>query len=109
MWRGCSPPLPRSARSSSSSRPIPRARSACRTSTTEPMSKLGLIAGGGGLPLEVLKACQTADRPVFVIRLKGYADPALAGVDGLDAGLAELGKTIKALKAARCQAVCFAG
>jgi DUF1009 family protein len=73
------------------------------------MSKLGLIAGGGGLPLEILKACERADRPVFVIRLKGFADPALAPFDGLDAGLAELGKTFKALKTARCQAVCFAG
>jgi DUF1009 family protein len=73
------------------------------------MSKLGLIAGGGGLPLEILKACDAADRPVFVVRLKSYADPALAAYDGLDAGLAELGKTFKALKAARCTAVCFAG
>jgi DUF1009 family protein len=73
------------------------------------MSKLGLIAGGGGLPLEIVKACQTADREVFVVRLKGFADPALAAFDGMEAGLAELGKTFKALKAARCQAVCFAG
>ena len=50
------------------------------------MSKLGLIAGGGGLPMEVLKACEAADRPVFVVRLKSYADPALVrrpgGVQG---------------------------
>jgi hypothetical protein len=73
------------------------------------MSKLGLIAGGGGLPLEILNACRTADRPVFVVRLKGMADADLTGAEGIDSGLGELGKTIKALKAARCQAVCFAG
>jgi UDP-2,3-diacylglucosamine hydrolase len=73
------------------------------------MGKLGLIAGGGGLPLEVLDACRAADRPVFVVRLKGFADPALAAFDGIEAGLAELGKTFKALKAARCDSVCFAG
>jgi len=73
------------------------------------MSKLGLIAGGGALPLEVLRACQTAERPTFVVRLKGFADAALAEFEGIDAGLAELGKTIKALKAARCQSICFAG
>lgn len=73
------------------------------------MSKLGLIAGGGALPLEVLRACQTAERPTFVVRLKGFADATLAEFEGIDAGLAELGKTIKALKAARCQSICFAG
>ncbi|MDR3512158.1 MAG: UDP-2,3-diacylglucosamine diphosphatase LpxI [Caulobacteraceae bacterium] len=73
------------------------------------MSKLGLIAGGGGLPLEILSACRAADRPTFVVRLKGFADAALAEFDGVDAGLAEFGKTFKALKQARCEAVCFAG
>ncbi len=61
------------------------------------------------MPLEILKACQAADRPVFVVRLKGLTDPALAAFEGLDAGMAELGKTFKALKAARCRTVCFAG
>jgi DUF1009 family protein len=73
------------------------------------MSKLGLVAGGGGLPLEILNACRIADRPTFVVRLKGFAGPELAQFDGVDAGLAEFGKTFKALKNARCQAVCFAG
>lgn len=73
------------------------------------MTKLGLIAGGGGLPLEIANACRQADRPLFVIRLKGMADPALAAFDGIDAGLAEMGKGMKALKKAGCVAVCFAG
>ena len=73
------------------------------------MTKLGLIAGGGGLPLEILAACQAADRPVFVIRVKGFADPALAAFEGADCGLAEFGKALGALKGAGCQAVCFAG
>jgi UDP-2,3-diacylglucosamine hydrolase len=73
------------------------------------MSKLGLIAGGGALPLEIANACRRADRPLFVIRLKGMADPALNAFDGIDSGLAEMGKGIKALKQAGCGAVCFAG
>jgi DUF1009 family protein len=71
--------------------------------------KLGLIAGGGGLPLEVLRACEAAGRPVFVVRLKGMADPALNEADGADVGLTEVGKVFRALKAARCDAVCLAG
>lgn len=73
------------------------------------MARLGLIAGGGGLPLEIAEHCRRVGRPVFVIRLKGFAEPALAGFDGADVGLAELGKCIKALKRAACEAVCLAG
>ena len=73
------------------------------------MAKLGLIAGGGDLPREIVKACRAADRPIFVIRLKGMADPTLGGEDGYDSGLGELGRTFKALKAQACEAVCFAG
>ncbi|MBV9508708.1 MAG: UDP-2,3-diacylglucosamine diphosphatase LpxI [Caulobacteraceae bacterium] len=73
------------------------------------MSKLGLIAGGGGLPLEIARSCVAAERPFFIIRVKGFADAALAEFPGVEAGLAELGKAIKALKAEHCQTVCFAG
>ena len=73
------------------------------------MSKLGLIAGGGDLPREIIRACHVADRPLFVVRLRGFADPDLGGEDGFDSGLAELGRTLKALKAQACEAVCFAG
>lgn len=73
------------------------------------MTKLGLIAGGGGLPREIVRACEAADRPLLVIRLRGFADPTLGGEGGVDSGLGELGRTIKALKQHGCQAVCFAG
>ena len=73
------------------------------------MAKLGLIAGGGDLPREIVTACRAADRPIFVVRLRGMADPGLGGEDGYDSGLGELGRTFKALKAHACEAVCFAG
>lgn len=73
------------------------------------MSKLGLIAGGGGLPLEIAEHCRDTGRPLFVVRLKGFAGPALGAFDGADVGLAELGKCIKSLKRAACDAVCLAG
>ena len=73
------------------------------------MQKLGLIAGGGSLPLEIAEHCRRAGRPLFVVRLKGFAEPALSAYDGADVGLAELGKCLKALKRAACQAVCLAG
>lgn len=73
------------------------------------MTKLGLIAGGGGLPGAIAQACAEQGRPYFVIRLKGLAEPSLGAHPGEDVGLAELGRCIKALKAAGCERVCFAG
>ena len=73
------------------------------------MSKLGLIAGGGDLPLSIAARCEAEGRPVFVVRLTGFADPHLARYPGLEAGMAEIGRVLTALKKADCQAVCFAG
>jgi hypothetical protein len=41
--------------------------------------------------------------------MKGFEEPALATYPGIVAGVAEIGKTFKALKQAGCQQVCFAG
>jgi UDP-2,3-diacylglucosamine hydrolase len=74
------------------------------------MAKLGLIAGAGGLPGELVRACNAAERPVFVLRLLGLADPALANAaPGVDVGLAEWGKMFQALKRQRCERICFVG
>jgi DUF1009 family protein len=73
------------------------------------MRKLGLIAGGGELPVRLARQCQAVGRPLFVIRLKGMADAALEAFDGIEAGIAELGKGFAALKRAGCEAVCLAG
>ena len=73
------------------------------------MRKLGLIAGGGSLPVEIAEHCQRAGRPLFVIRLKGFAGAGLDPYAGAEVGLAELGKCFKALKRAGCQAICLAG
>ncbi len=73
------------------------------------MSKLGLIAGGGALPVSVAARCEAEGRPVFVVRLAGFADLHLARYPGIEAGMAEFGKILSALKKAGCTGVCFAG
>lgn len=73
------------------------------------MQKLGLIAGGGNLPVEIAEHCQRSGRPLFVIRLKGFAGDGLEPYAGAEVGLAELGKCFKALKRAGCRSVCLAG
>ena len=71
--------------------------------------KLALIAGGGALPLSVAARCEAEGRPVFVVRLAGFADPHLAHYPGLDAGMAEIGRILTAMKKADGRAVCLAG
>lgn len=73
------------------------------------MKKLGLIAGGGSLPVEIAEHCERSGRPLFVVRLKGFAGGGLEPFAGAEVGLAELGKCLKALRRARCEAICLAG
>ena len=73
------------------------------------MGRLGLIAGGGGLPLAIAADCAARGREVFVIRLKGFADPGLGAWPGEDSGLGEFGRSVKALKRAGCDSICLAG
>lgn len=39
------------------------------------MGRLGIIAGGGGLPRRLIESCRAAGRDVFVLALTGAADP----------------------------------
>lgn len=73
------------------------------------MQKLGLIAGGGGLPVEIARHCEQSGRPLFVIRLKGFAGAGLEDYAGAEVGLAEIGKCLKALRRAGCRSICLAG
>jgi DUF1009 family protein len=73
------------------------------------MSKLGLIAGGGGLPLALAEHCRQSGRPYFVIRLRGFADAAMDAHPGDIAGIAEIGRIVKLARDAGCEALCFAG
>lgn len=71
--------------------------------------RLGLIAGGGALPVEIATWRRAAGDPAFVIRLKSFADPALRQFEGADVGIAELGRCFDALARAGCDAVCMVG
>jgi len=73
------------------------------------LRKLGLIAGGGGLPLALAEHCRQAGRPYFVVRLKGFAEPSLGAHPGEAAGIAEIGRIVRLARGAGCEALCFAG
>ncbi len=46
------------------------------TQTSDAPPTLGIIAGGGVMPLRVADAARRAGRPVFAVLLSGFADPA---------------------------------
>ena len=71
--------------------------------------KLGLIAGGGSLPLEIAAWRKASGLPLFVIRLRSFADPALEAYESAEVGIAELGRCFDRLARAGCETVCFAG
>ena len=55
------------------------------------------------------RRCEAEGRPFYVVRIKGFADEALVRYEGQESRIGEFGRTIKLLKAAGCEAVCFAG
>lgn len=70
-------------------------------------SRLGLLAGGGGLPLQVARAEQRHDP--FVVELSGFADQDYSGFSSTEIAVGQFGRIIKALKAENCDAVCLCG
>ncbi|MBI1392564.1 MAG: DUF1009 domain-containing protein [Alphaproteobacteria bacterium] len=72
-------------------------------------TKLGIIMGGGALPLRLADACANQGRPFVAIRLTGFADPAAEAYDGPEIHLGEAGKLARILKDTGCDAVTLAG
>lgn len=73
------------------------------------MTALGIIAGGGDLPIAVAESAQEAGRAVFVVALRGSADDAVARFPHEWAGIGEVGKTLKLLRAHECKDVILVG
>ena len=73
------------------------------------MSKLGIIAGLGQLPVSIATAEQSEGRKVHVFRLAGFEDPALEAFPCETVGLGQIGHLIKRLKAESCDRVVLAG
>jgi hypothetical protein len=73
--------------------------------------KLGVLAGGGQLPRQLVESCRRSGRPVFVVAFKGYTDPATVadGVEHVWTRLGAAGTAIKALRQAGCQELVMAG
>lgn len=79
----------------------------------ENIKKLGLIAGGGSLPLDILNACKDEKRPVHIIVFKGQPQPEnlpkCPHIQVDEVGLASVGKVIKLLKKSGVEDVVLGG
>jgi DUF1009 family protein len=74
------------------------------------LTRLGLIAGGGDLPRKLADHARAAGRPIYVLGIGGFADPALVSeFGGAEVSIGEVGRHIDLLKAAGCSEVVFAG
>lgn len=71
---------------------------------------LGIIAGGGNLPLRLVEACQASGRPYFVLALEGAADMgAIAHLPHKAVHLGAVGEAITHLRNAEVKEVVMAG
>ncbi len=73
------------------------------------MRPLGLIVGGGNLPRELAEAAAAVGRPVFAVRLEGFAADGFDQVPGAVHNIGEMGAAMAALRGAGCRELCFAG
>lgn len=71
--------------------------------------KLGIIAGGGVLPLKVAEACAASHRPYALFAIKGEADAPTATRSVAILPIGAFGAAITELKAQGCREVIFVG
>lgn len=71
--------------------------------------KLGVIAGGGELPVAIAEHCAQARLDYFIARVAPFADARLEAHPGVTLGLGEIGARLAALKGAGCDAVTMIG
>jgi hypothetical protein len=67
--------------------------------STKQDRKLGIVAGGGGLPARLVAACRNSGRPCFVLALKGHAEP--SAVDGVDHAWIRMGRAAEGFRLLR--------
>ncbi|HEY2446323.1 MAG TPA: UDP-2,3-diacylglucosamine diphosphatase LpxI [Rhizomicrobium sp.] len=73
------------------------------------MSCLGIIAGGGTLPSAVARCARENGRDLFIVALRGSADPGVEEFPHEWASLGEAGRVLRLLREHRCGDVLLAG
>ncbi len=71
--------------------------------------KIGLIAGGGPLPHDVIRAAQNQGYGIYVAALRGFVEPGDFDAPGGSFGFGELRGLVKRFKQEKCSHVAMAG
>jgi hypothetical protein len=71
--------------------------------------KLGIIAGGGDLPVALAEQCAALGKQYFVARIAPMASPELDRHPGVTNGLGAMGARMQALREAGCDAIVLVG
>ncbi len=74
-----------------------------------PWRKLGIIAGGGELPVVLAEHCEAQRLDYFVASIAPLADPALRQHPGAAHSLGAMGARMQALREAQCDAIVMLG
>ena len=73
-------------------------------------TKLGIVAGGGGLPARLIQVCRESRRDVFVVAFEGHTDPlTVEAVEHVWVRLGDASKAIAPLRAAGVEELVLAG
>lgn len=74
------------------------------------MTKLGVLAGGGQLPVRVIEACRASGRDFFVLAFEGHTDPAtVTDTPHAWVRLGAVGEALRRLHEAKVEEVVLAG
>jgi DUF1009 family protein len=76
---------------------------------TESKSCLGIVAGGGALPVAVAEAAMAQGRPVFIAAFEGAADLALTRFPHSWVRWGQVGKLLRILRAQGCKELVIVG
>jgi len=74
-----------------------------------PLTKLGIVAGAGAMPLQIAHACDRSRRAYHIIAVDEFADPMAASIPHTRVPISKIGASIAALKRNECKDVVFAG
>ena len=72
-------------------------------------TRIGIIAGGGSLPLAVAKAAQEGGYSPFIVGLAGNASAEIEGFPHAYAGIGQVGLTLRTLRREGCTRIVLVG
>ena len=72
-------------------------------------SRIGIIAGGGSLPLAVAEAARDRGYSPFIVGLKGNVSPEIEQFPHVYAGIGQVGLTLRTLRREGCSCLVLVG